>query len=117
MYVPFTPLTVLSFLTDSRDTPLLQHETGGLALARQLDPLVYPTYAYFPEKLENVTHSTIYLGEHVVTRAANSGGEVDERWLREEIFGRGLGIEDATEEEVRNVQKGGRQDSVEVDRV
>ena len=77
---------------------------------------MYPTYAYFPDQLENVTHSTIFLGEHVVSRAANSGGEIDEKWLKEEIFGRGLGIHDGTEEEVKAVQKGGRENSVEVDK-
>lgn len=81
------------------------HETGGIALARQLDPSVYPTYAYFPSALENVTHSTIYLGEHVVARGKSGGGVVEEKWLREEIFGKGLGIEDGTEEEVRRVME------------
>jgi len=79
------------------------HETGGLTLARQLDPTRYPTYAYYPSALENVTRSTIFLGEHILTRAETGGGEVEESWLREEIFGKGLGIVDGTEDEVRRV--------------
>lgn len=91
----------------------MQHETGGLALARQLDPAVYPTYAYYPEHLENVTHSTIFLGEHIASRAAN-GGQIHDDWLTEEIFGNGLGVRDASEDEVKRV-KGVKEDPVLLD--
>ncbi|KAL7415153.1 alkaline-phosphatase-like protein [Mrakia frigida] len=93
------------------------HETGGLTLARQLDPSIYPTYAYYPSALENVTRSTIFLGEHILTRAESRGGEdVEESWVKEQIFGKGLGIEDGTDEELERV-RAVQGDAVKLDNV
>ncbi|TKX25145.1 repressible alkaline phosphatase [Elsinoe australis] len=55
-----TMRAVLDFI-EEEETPTLMvatsdHETGGLAIARQLD-LTYPHYRWFPTVLANATHS------------------------------------------------------------
>ena len=88
------------------------HETGGLALGRQLGD-AYPEYAWYvassplggslrtcsehryPDALLNAKHSTPWLGAQI---AANP--DVSREWLREEMYVKGLGITDVTEEEL-----------------
>lgn len=72
------------------------HETGGLALGRQLTA-AYPEYAWYPDALANATQSTSYLG----TKIADADAEdVTRDWLISEIYERGLGITDVTDEEL-----------------
>ncbi|CED83628.1 alkaline phosphatase [Phaffia rhodozyma] len=76
------------------------HETGGLSLARQLSPYHYPVYNWYPQALKNVTHSTAALGQLILAHSKLHQGEIQEDWLKEEIFKQGLGIMDATHDEV-----------------
>ncbi|GAA6043897.1 hypothetical protein JCM8097_004295 [Rhodosporidiobolus ruineniae] len=75
------------------------HETGGLALGRQLDPETYPEYAWYPDALLNATHSTSYLGSLIASRYPS----ITRDQLVSEVFRDGLGITDATTEEVDKV--------------
>lgn len=56
-------------------------------------PIVY--YTGYPDALLNATHSTEYLGDVVANHSS-----VTRDWLRSEIYGKGLGITDVTEEEI-----------------
>ncbi|SCZ89682.1 BZ3500_MvSof-1268-A1-R1_Chr9g10554 [Microbotryum saponariae] len=82
------------------DTPTLlisisDHETGGLALARQLGT-AYPEYAWYPDALTNATHSSSYLGSLLAKTASPTRQFVRE--LLEQV-----GVSDATEDEVAAV--------------
>ncbi|KAI5479351.1 hypothetical protein MNV49_003685 [Pseudohyphozyma bogoriensis] len=74
------------------------HETGGLALGRTLGT-AYPEYAWYPEVLVNATHSTEYLGAQVAKEATSKS------YLRSEIFEKGLGIVDISDDEVDGLWK------------
>ncbi|GAA5851701.1 hypothetical protein JCM8547_001179 [Rhodosporidiobolus lusitaniae] len=75
------------------------HETGGLALGRQLDAEVYPEYLWYPDALSNATHSTSYLGSFIVSRYPS----ITRDEIVQEVFVEGLGILDASKEEVDRV--------------
>ncbi|GAA5839130.1 hypothetical protein JCM11251_003684 [Rhodosporidiobolus azoricus] len=75
------------------------HETGGLALGRQLDAEVYPEYLWYPDALNNATHSTSYLGLVIASRYPS----ITRDQIRSEIFEAGLGITDASTEEMDRV--------------
>ncbi len=78
------------------------HETGGLATARQLHD-AYPEYHWFPDLLVNATHSAenlaAQLDEHVSTHVAASEDAV-KTWIRAQLIEVGLGIHDATDAEI-----------------
>ncbi|GAA5940885.1 hypothetical protein JCM1841_000415 [Sporobolomyces salmonicolor] len=65
------------------------HETGGLALGRQLTD-EYPEYLWYPDVLINATHSTSYLGSLVASRYPSTTRD----WVQTEIYEKGLGIMD-----------------------
>ncbi|GAA5864061.1 hypothetical protein JCM1840_000690 [Sporobolomyces johnsonii] len=65
------------------------HETGGLALGRQLTD-EYPEYLWYPDALINATHSTSYLGSLVASRYPSTTRD----WVQTEIYEKGLGIMD-----------------------
>ncbi|GAA5936605.1 alkaline phosphatase PHO8 [Sporobolomyces koalae] len=71
------------------------HETGGLALGRQLSD-VYPEYLWYPEVLENATHSTSFLGKQVADKYPDTTRE----WVQKEIYEKGLGIFDVATREI-----------------
>ena len=77
------------------------HETGGLTLARQLSP-EYPEYLWYPAVLTNVTHSTRYLAE-MITSEAKTNTDVGP-YIQSTIFQQGLGISDATAEELTAIK-------------
>ena len=98
---------VLEFL-DEDDTPGIlvstsDHETGGLATARQLHQ-AYPHYAWYPGKLVNVSHSTEYLAREYARYLAKDGNKASRsekaEFLRSSILLNGLGITDESNEEV-----------------
>src|SRR5271170_5009509 len=69
---------VLEFLNED-DTPGVlvstsDHETGGLAAARQLHQ-TYPSYVWYPSQLVNVTHSTEYLAREYARYLAEKGNK------------------------------------------
>ncbi|BGP25216.1 vacuolar alkaline phosphatase [Rhodotorula toruloides] len=76
------------------------HETGGLALGRQLGE-AYPEYLWYPDALINATHSSSHLGSLFASRYPAATRD----WVISELFGRGLGIGDAAEWEVDAVWK------------
>ncbi|ANB11120.1 alkaline phosphatase PHO8 [Sugiyamaella lignohabitans] len=72
------------------------HETGGLATARQLTPS-YPDYLWYPEALDNATHSAEYLGHAL--RHYNGKDVYD--FIKTDILKEGLGIPEPTEEQIK----------------
>ncbi|KAK1032974.1 vacuolar alkaline phosphatase [Friedmanniomyces endolithicus] len=108
-----TVAAVLDFIKDS-DTPTLMvstsdHETGGLATARQLHQ-EYPRYLWYPSVLANVSHSGAYLSRayhaHLSSlpsasslSAALASSEGTKTYLMN-LISDSLGINDATDEEL-----------------
>lgn len=74
------------------------HETGGLAAARQLTPS-YPDYLWRPEALLAAKHS----GEYLNNKIASFEGEDLESFIKHEIFEKDLGITDYTPQEVESI--------------
>ena len=101
--------TVLDFLDKQTTEGVLvgtsDHETGGLATARQLHE-TYPEYHWFPDMLTNATHSSDHLAhklhEHLSTHVAATADPV-KTWIRSQLVETGLGIHDATDEEINNI--------------
>ncbi|WAR57658.1 hypothetical protein PtB15_8B711 [Puccinia triticina] len=84
------------------------HETGGLALGRQLTEK-YPVYAWYPEVLANATHSTAWLAKKI-SMAVRPSQPVSRQFIVDEILRDGLGIVDASNEEIdKLVDLGARQ--------
>lgn len=83
------------------------HETGGLAVARQLRPS-YPDYKWIPQALANASHSSEYLTQRLYAFVRDAGGlgkvDLDDlrNFIQVEII-TGLGIEDYTKEDVQQV--------------
>ncbi|KAH8700339.1 alkaline phosphatase Pho8 [Talaromyces proteolyticus] len=98
---------VLDFI-DKEDTPTVlvstsDHETGGLAVARQLHKS-YPEYKWLPDVLAKASHSSEYLenklNEYLGEAGAKNSLKNQRAYVREELLKKGLGIDDATDEEV-----------------
>jgi alkaline phosphatase len=98
---------VLDFLQED-DTPGVlvstsDHETGGLATARQLHQ-AYPHYVWYPSQLVNVTHSTEYLAREYARYLAEEGYKASRsekaEFLRSNIIVDGLGVTDVSDEEI-----------------
>ncbi|PLW14334.1 hypothetical protein PCASD_18037 [Puccinia coronata f. sp. avenae] len=84
------------------------HETGGLALGRQLTEQ-YPVYAWYPEVLANATHSTAWLAKKISFSALPSQ-PISRQFIVDEILRDGLGIVDASDDEIdKLVSLGARQ--------
>ena len=95
---------VLDFLErDSTEGILLStsdHETGGLATARQLHE-AYPQYRWFPGELVNATHSSSYLGaEYARFKDGSPSRKEQEIFIIDTLLAQGLGITDAIDKEV-----------------
>jgi len=94
--------SVLEFL-EKDDVPGVMvstsdHETGGLAVARQLH-FTYPEYLWYPGVLANVSHSAEHLSrEYFNYRQAHPGKDVTP-WVQEAVKN-GLGISDVSDEEI-----------------
>lgn len=120
--------TVLKFLDKSDTQGILigtsDHETGGLATARQNHPYQYPEYQYFPGVLANASHSHHYVAlqyanylhsKHDLTLAVPFTSTEDGAIPKEELEARDastflhdavsahLGIHDATSEEINTI--------------
>ena len=79
------------------------HETGGLAAARQLHAS-YPRYAWFPGVLANASHSAEYLAhqlDHYLAEGGHSRSEVFDH-VGETVKTQ-LGIQDATDGEINAI--------------
>ena len=98
---------VLNFIEDTEVPSLLvstsDHETGGLATARQLGE-AYPRYLWYPSVLANATHSSEYLARAWAVYLAGDGRKASRSekgdWLRSRLLADGLGIKDASDEEI-----------------
>ncbi|EAW11475.1 alkaline phosphatase [Aspergillus clavatus NRRL 1] len=75
------------------------HETGGLAAARQLH-YTYPEYRWLPGVLANASHSTEYVDGKLQEYLATKTSKSSQRSYARELLEKGLGITDATDEEV-----------------
>lgn len=94
--------TVVNFAKNSDVETIListsDHETGGLAVARQVTK-DYPHYVWYPEILAQAKHSGEYLSKQLLEFKVEK--KKDQRsFIEKEIFQEGLGIEDYTEEDV-----------------
>ncbi|TGZ84560.1 alkaline phosphatase-like protein [Ascodesmis nigricans] len=78
------------------------HETGGLAAARQLHP-TYPEYLWYPQVLANASHSS----EYVARQYAQYQGDYDDerKFITDEVLAKGLGIQDASDHEISEIIK------------
>ncbi|KAF4982648.1 hypothetical protein FZEAL_1755 [Fusarium zealandicum] len=101
---------VLDFIKQSKTETILvatsDHETGGLATAIQ-EPGHLPVYNWYPKVLANATASAEWLAAKLqkhITSASTSGSKKDKeklkKYINEELITRGLGISDASDEEV-----------------
>ncbi|KAB2574542.1 putative alkaline phosphatase protein [Lasiodiplodia theobromae] len=95
--------SVLDFLENDSTQGVMvstsDHETGGLAAARQLHES-YPDYLWYPGVLANASHSAERLGQDY-HRFLSSEHTADETaaWVRKALSN-GLGIDDPSREEV-----------------
>lgn len=83
------------------------HETGGLATARQIAP-DYPDYLWYPEVLLNSTHSGGYLTQKILKfKQSELGLKSDKfkQFLIKEVVETDLGINDYTSEEIELLEK------------
>ncbi|KAI0829502.1 alkaline phosphatase-like protein [Hypoxylon sp. FL0890] len=97
---------VIDFLEVSRTPGVLvatsDHETGGLSVARQVNAN-YPQYLWYPAVLANASSSSEYLAHRLHTHIAKTSNEsADEltKYIIEELVIPGLGIHDASDEEL-----------------
>ncbi|PGH01086.1 hypothetical protein AJ80_09069 [Polytolypa hystricis UAMH7299] len=98
---------VLEFLENDSTPGILvstsDHETGGLATARQLRES-YPDYKWFPGVLANATYSSEYLGNRLNDYLKAEGKDADKKarreYIRRHMLEDGLGVFDATDEEI-----------------
>lgn len=75
------------------------HETGGLAVARQVTK-DYPHYVWYPKILAQAKHSGEYLSKQLLAFKVEK--KEDQRsFIEKKIFQEGLGIADYTEEDVK----------------
>lgn len=98
--------TVLEFL-DQDSTPGVlvstsDHETGGMALARQLHP-TYPDYEWLPGVLANASHSTEYVNGQLKGILSSQKDKSDKQQAVRDLLYKGLGISDASDDEVNAI--------------
>ena len=82
------------------------HETGGLATARQVTKS-YPDYLWYPEVLLNSTHSGHVLSQKIIEYVSSNHLNSQEvyNFIEKEIIQKDMGITDYSEPEVRSVVK------------
>ncbi|KAH8153742.1 uncharacterized protein LAJ45_02555 [Morchella importuna] len=92
---------VLKFVENAKNPSVLvatsDHETGGLALARQLHAS-YPEYLWYPEVLANASSSSEYLAAKYAGYSGSSSSE--DEFVKKIILEEGLGVHDASEDEI-----------------
>ncbi|OTB20723.1 hypothetical protein K445DRAFT_72289 [Daldinia sp. EC12] len=97
---------VLDFLDESKTPGVLvatsDHETGGLSVARQVN-VDYPQYLWYPAVLANASSSSEYLAHrlqgHLAQTSDHSVPKL-KKYINEELVKPGLGIHDASDEEL-----------------
>ncbi|KZF24464.1 alkaline phosphatase-like protein [Xylona heveae TC161] len=99
--------SVLEFLEDGVEGVVVStsdHETGGLATARQLHE-TYPEYLWYPGVLANASHSSEYLAKDLRSYVA-SKDVIARGDLKSHILGLlkdGFGVHDASDSEVESL--------------
>ncbi len=92
-FVKENPNTVMISVSD--------HETGGLTLGKQLDPLVYPEYLWHPQPILAAKRSVEYLTAQIFkNEKSRSRG-----FIVQNIINLGLGISNATNAEIDELMK------------
>ncbi|TVY80964.1 Repressible alkaline phosphatase [Lachnellula suecica] len=95
--------SVLDFLENSSTEGVLvatsDHETGGLAVARQLH-ITYPHYVWYPEILSNASSSAEHLSRNLRSYMSGEGDSLKD-FISEELVKKGLGIMDAKDSEIQ----------------
>ncbi|PBP18443.1 alkaline phosphatase [Diplocarpon rosae] len=99
--------SVVEFLERSEDDGTLvatsDHETGGLSVARQLNPQ-YPSYKWYPQVLGNASHSSEHLARQLRAHIAENGNHNElGKYISEHLIQKGLGIMDASEQELQSL--------------
>ncbi|KAI5867920.1 alkaline phosphatase-like protein [Durotheca rogersii] len=97
---------VLDFLEQSSTPGVLvstsDHETGGLAVARQVNA-DYPQYLWYPAVLANASSSSEHLAHHLrehISKSTEQSLDKLKKFIEVELVASGLGIHDASEEEL-----------------
>ncbi|KAF2124529.1 alkaline phosphatase-like protein [Dothidotthia symphoricarpi CBS 119687] len=95
--------SVLDFLKNDKTEAVMvstsDHETGGLAAARQLHTS-YPEYLWHPSPLANATHSAERLHLEYTKYLLSSPSDAQKTQFVRASIATGLGIADATDDEV-----------------
>jgi len=95
--------SVLDFIKHEKTPTVMvstsDHETGGLAVARQLHA-DYPEYVWYPSPLANASHSAERLALEYATYLLSSPSEAENREFVQASIRNGLGIHDYTDDEV-----------------
>ncbi|KAB8343122.1 hypothetical protein FH972_022715 [Carpinus fangiana] len=99
--------SVISFLSSSADPGVAistsDHETGGLATAKQVHAYEYPQYLWHPSVLANASHSVEWLMRDYARHLAGADGaasRADTRKYLQRALGEHLGIHDASAAEL-----------------
>ncbi|KAJ5574332.1 Repressible alkaline phosphatase [Penicillium hispanicum] len=101
---------VLDFLEKDSTPGVLvgtsDHETGGLAAARQLHTS-YPEYLWYPEVLAHAEHSSEYAAAKLSAYLSGKGKDDDlvkrKDYIRDELLKKDLGIPDPTPKEIESL--------------
>lgn len=96
--------SVLNFIKSEETQTVMistsDHETGGLATARQLHTS-YPEYVWYPSPLANVSHSAERLAFEYAKYLQSAPSDAQLRDFVRESIANGLGIQDYTDDEVK----------------
>ncbi|KAF2872860.1 alkaline-phosphatase-like protein [Massariosphaeria phaeospora] len=98
--------SVLDFLKNDPTQGVMvstsDHETGGLATARQLHT-GYPDYLWYPSPLANASHSAERLDYEYKKYLSNNPSASDKTTFIKDTISTGLGIKDFSDEEVQKL--------------
>lgn len=96
---------VKSFIENHKDSVMIvvaDHETGGISVAKQVDPTTYPEYAWNPSALENVSNSSEAIANYLVKFKMTDSDQV-KPFLSETVLPRWLGLSDFTTNQVDEI--------------
>lgn len=99
-----TAALVKKFIDENPETVLIStsdHETGGFTAGRQVGE-DYPEYLWYPEVVSRAQNSTEVLAL-AWSAALQSGVQNSQDYLRNVLIKTGLGIDDATDEEIEKL--------------
>ncbi|KAL3474218.1 alkaline-phosphatase-like protein [Aspergillus californicus] len=97
---------VLEFLEKDSTPGVLvgtsDHETGGLAVARQLH-ITYPDYLWLPGVLANASHSAEFAASELQKYLGKEPDSAARQAYTRDLLKKALGVEDATQDEVNDL--------------